>query len=152
MAGSLTRPPRAPAEEQEALVEPGILPHHLGGQRQAVGDERAQENAVEVDDEAARREEFAVEQRIDQEPAGELERLERVLLDQKNGGVMFAIEALQQFEQLAHDKRRKTKRRLIQQKQTRAADERARNSEHLLLAARERAPGLSHPGLELWEK
>src|SRR5262245_40131440 len=68
-----------------------------------------------------------------------LEREQRILLDQKNGDALRRYVA-DDFEDLGHHQRRETHRGLVEEQKLRRAHERARDREHLLLAARER-PG-----------
>src|ERR1700729_3164218 len=57
---------------------------------------------------------------------GELERMKGVLLDQKNGQALALVQFGDNLENLLDDKRRKSKRRLIQKQQSRSAHPRAR--------------------------
>ncbi|HEX2071825.1 MAG TPA: hypothetical protein VHF90_09290 [Thermoleophilaceae bacterium] len=67
---------------------------------------------------------------------GELERAQRVLLDQQHGHA-FLAQAGDDREDLVDHRRREAERRLVEQQQPRAGDESASDREHLLLAARE---------------
>src|SRR5438132_1035208 len=68
-----------------------------------------------------------------------------VLLDQEYGQIVLAIELPDGIENLSRDQRRKAQGRLIKQQKTRSAHQRARNRQHLLLAARQRPATLSNP-------
>ena len=67
-----------------------------------------------------------------------------VLLDQEDGHAL-APDLGDGLEDLAGDQRGEAERRLVQQEKPRAGHERAADGEHLLLAARERAGGLTAP-------
>src|SRR6266568_255867 len=73
---------------------------------------------------------------------GELERMESILLDQKDGEPVLGIERFDGVEDLPDNQRSKAERRLVQEKEPRPAHERPRNGQHLLLAAREGAAAL----------
>src|SRR6185503_2908182 len=79
---------------------------------------------------------------------GELERVIGVLLDQEDREAFLGIELADGVEDLAHDQRRQTKRRLVEQQKPRPAHQRARDRQHLLLATRQRAAALAKPLLE----
>src|SRR5262245_5629813 len=66
----------------------------------------------------------------------ELQRVERVLLHQEHGELLLAVELADRAEDLANDQRRQAERRLVEQQQPRPAHQRARDRQHLLLAAR----------------
>ena len=60
-----------------------------------------------------------------------------ILLDDEYGKFFFAGEADKQIAHLRDDQRRQTLRRLVHHKQARIAEKRARDRQHLLLAARQ---------------
>src|SRR5882724_1024828 len=68
--------------------------------------------------------------------------MKRVLLDQKDGELLLDVEGADDVENLPGDERGEAERRFVQQQEARPAHERARDRQHLLLAARERAPAL----------
>ena len=70
-----------------------------------------------------------------------LERLLRVLLHEHNRDALF-VELFDDVEDIAHDQRCKTQRRLVQQQNLRVCHQRAPDGEHLLFAAGERAGNL----------
>ena len=73
---------------------------------------------------------------------GELERVEGVLLDQEDGQLLVGVELPDGGENLPRDQRREPERRLVEQQQPRPAHQRARDRQHLLLAAGQRAAAL----------
>src|SRR5262249_58982447 len=83
---------------------------------------------------------------------GELERVEGVLLDQEHGELLLLVERLDRLEDLPRDERGQAQRGLVEEKQAGAAHERARDREHLLLAAREGAAALMQPFFQPWEQ
>src|SRR5262249_26076265 len=83
---------------------------------------------------------------------GELERMERVLLDQEYRELVLAVELTDGGENSFDQKRREAERGLVEEKEPRAAHERARDRQHLLLAARERSAALAQPLFEAGEK
>src|SRR6266567_913713 len=76
---------------------------------------------------------------------GELEGMKRVLLDQEDGELLLDVEGADDLENLPGDERGEPERRLVEQQEARPAHERARDRQHLLLAARERAAALVEP-------
>ena len=62
----------------------------------------------------------------------------RVLLDDEHGEPLV-VQVLDDAEDLRDEQRREAERRLVEQEQPRPLHERAREREHLLLAAAERA-------------
>src|SRR5262249_9585863 len=89
---------------------------------------------------AARKRDAAIDD--DVAAVRQLEGVEGVLFNQKYSYFLFHIESLDCFEDLARDHWGEAKRGLVEQQQARAAHEGARNRQHLLLAARERAAAL----------
>src|SRR5438132_1691258 len=75
----------------------------------------------------------------------ELERMKGVLLDQEDRDPVARVEVAHDGKNLLRDQRRETERGLVEQQETRPSHERARDREHLLLAARERASALVAP-------
>src|SRR6266508_1046911 len=73
-----------------------------------------------------------------EELMGDLQRHVGVLLDEEDGGPV-AIELGDDVEDLGDDQRRQAERGLVHQQEARSRHEGARDREHLLLAARERA-------------
>ena len=63
-----------------------------------------------------------------------------------------AVELADRVEDLPHDQRRKAERGLVEQQQARARHQGARDREHLLLAARQRAAALVQPLLQAREQ
>ena len=61
----------------------------------------------------------------------------KILLGQQHGGPGF-LQAPQPLEQRLHDERGETLGRLVQQQERRVAEQRARDGDHALLAARKR--------------
>ena len=78
----------------------------------------------------------------------ELQRDVRVLLDDEHGQALLLVQLPDDAEDLGDEQRREAERRLVEQEQARALHERAREREHLLLAAAERAGLLVAPLLE----
>src|SRR5690606_20059624 len=74
--------------------------------------------------------------------ARQLQRHRYVLLDQHTGHA-FAIEIAHRRQHLLHDRRREAERRLVEHDQFRLAHQAAADGDHLLLAARQGAGGLS---------
>src|SRR5712692_1094382 len=68
-------------------------------------------------------------------PVRQIQRMECVLLHQEHREILLAVELLDRTEYLACNERRQSQRGLIQQKQTRPPHQRARDRQHLLLAA-----------------
>src|SRR3990167_6310975 len=66
---------------------------------------------------------------------GDGEREPRVLLDQEHRDA-FAVQPLDDLEDLLHDEWREPQRRLVHHEQAGAGHQRARHCQHLLLAAR----------------
>ena len=66
------------------------------------------------------------------------ERDPRVLLDDEHGEPVPLVQLADDPEDLAHDHRREPERRLVEHQQARSRHQRAREREHLLLAARQR--------------
>src|SRR5262249_31486525 len=56
----------------------------------------------------------------------QIERMERILLHEKDGQLLFSVELANGAENLARNERRQAKRRLVQQKQTGSSHQRAR--------------------------
>src|SRR5580700_2364532 len=83
---------------------------------------------------------------------GEFQRMKGVLLDQENSQPFGLVQFRDHFEDLLDDEGRKSKRRLVQEQQAGPAHERARNRQHLLLAARQRSAALRGPLLQAWKK
>jgi hypothetical protein len=79
---------------------------------------------------------------------GQLQCQLRVLLHHQDGDLVLAVDLAEDLEQIAHDQRREAERRFIQQHQPRAQHQCARDREHLLFAARERAGLLGIAPLE----
>src|SRR5688572_5585614 len=75
----------------------------------------------------------------------DLERDRGVLLDDKDGQAVLLVQLGDDPEDLARDQRRKAERRLVEEQEPRPAHQGAREREHLLLAARERARVLVDP-------
>src|SRR3974390_2828549 len=73
---------------------------------------------------------------------GKAQGVEGVLLHQEDGELLLCVEAADSVENLPGDQRRKPERRLVEQEQARPAHQRARDGEHLLLAARKCATAL----------
>ena len=67
----------------------------------------------------------------------ELERVEGVLLDQKHRDALVPVEVGDRVEDLLDEQRREAERRLVEQQQARPTHQRARDRQHLLLAARQ---------------
>src|SRR5690349_15719860 len=82
----------------------------------------------------------------------ELERVERVLLDQKDCETVLGIERFDRIENLLDDQRRQAQRRLIQQQQSWPTHQRPRDCEHLLFAARKRSAALIQALAQTWEE
>src|SRR6185312_851606 len=74
---------------------------------------------------------------------GEAERERRVLLDQEHADAFALVDGAHDPEDLLDHQGRKAERRLVEKKHARPEHESAGESEHLLLAARERARGLA---------
>src|SRR5271163_863480 len=72
----------------------------------------------------------------------ELERVESVLLDEKNGEIVAFVERADRGEDLLHEERRQTERRLVEEDEPRPAHQRASDRQHLLLAAGQCAAAL----------
>jgi hypothetical protein len=70
---------------------------------------------------------------------GEVEGERGILLDQQDAHLLLLVDAAQDAEDLDHDQRRQAERRLVEQHQARLQHQRARDRQHLLLAARQRA-------------
>src|SRR6266566_6765600 len=87
------------------------------------------------------------DQAVDHDVAavGELERVERVLLDQEHGELVLAVEVANRGENLFDQEWREAERRLVEQQEPRPPHESARDRQHLLLAARKRAAALAQP-------
>src|SRR5574341_893360 len=84
-------------------------------------------------------------------PIGDVERYARVLFDEQDCGTL-AFQLTDRVKNDAHQYRCKSKRRLIEQEQLRAAHQRAANRQHLLFATRERPSQLTTPVFEYWEQ
>src|ERR671925_1221277 len=69
----------------------------------------------------------------------ELQRDVRVLLDDEHRQALLLVQLADDAEDLRDEQRRETERRLVEEQQPRTLHERAREREHLLLAAAERA-------------
>src|SRR5690606_15190177 len=69
----------------------------------------------------------------------QLERVEGVLLDEKDGKLLARIEHADRIKDLPHDQWREAQRGLVEQQQPRPAHQRACDREHLLFAAGEGA-------------
>ena len=80
---------------------------------------------------------------------GGRERRACVLLDDQDRGPLALVQLADDPEDLGDDERRETERRLVEEQEPRPLHHRAREREHLLLAARERArllgPALLQP-------
>ena len=81
----------------------------------------------------------------------EPQRVEGVLLDEEHGQALARVELGDDLEDLLDDERREPERGLVEQQQLRPAHQRARDGEHLLLAARQRAAALVQALLEARE-
>src|SRR5207302_11502475 len=77
---------------------------------------------------------------------GGLQREVRVLLHHADGQALPLVQLADNAEQLGDEHGREPERRLVEEQEPRAVDERAGEREHLLLAAAER-PGLLPPPL-----
>src|SRR5262249_62178704 len=77
-----------------------------------------------------------------------LQGVERVLFHQKHGELFFGVELLDRVEDLARDQRRQAERGLVEKEEARVSHQRARDRQHLLLAARKRAAALVDALLE----
>src|SRR5260370_32445073 len=75
----------------------------------------------------------------------ELEGVERVLLDQEYGELLLRVERADGLENLPGDERGEPERGLVEQQEAWPAHQRARDRQHLLLAARQRAAALVQP-------
>ena len=82
---------------------------------------------------------------------GELQRVKGVLLDEEHRQAFRLVELGDDVEDLLDDQRREAERRLVEQQQPRPAHQRARDRQHLLLAARQRAAALRRAFLEARE-
>src|SRR5258708_13514623 len=69
---------------------------------------------------------------------GDLQRAVGELLDQQHGRLARGLELLDEAEDLVDDHRRQPHRRLVEEQQPGPREQRARDGEHLLLAAGER--------------
>ena len=67
----------------------------------------------------------------------------RILLDDEHRQPVPLVQLADDAEDLAHDQRREPERRLVEHEQPRPRHQRAREREHLLLAAGERARRLA---------
>src|SRR5215470_1433752 len=81
----------------------------------------------------------------------DLERLARVLLDHEDGQAP-RVDLPDLLEETLHDFRREAERRLVHDQEPRLRDQRARDREHLLLTARERAGELAAALAQAWEQ
>src|SRR5881296_853062 len=70
-----------------------------------------------------------------------VERRVRVLLDDEDGEALLLVEPAHELEELLDDDGREAERGLVEEEEPRPRQARARDREHLLLAARE-GPGL----------
>src|ERR1700722_17335046 len=76
---------------------------------------------------------------------GEIESERGVLLDDEKAHALVAINLAERAKDFRHHQRRKAERRLVEHQQTRPHEKRARDRQHLLLAARERSRLLAAP-------
>src|SRR5215212_3931554 len=83
---------------------------------------------------------------------GKLQRVECILLDKEYRDALGAVEFTDGGENLLDDQRRKPERGLIEQQQAGARHQCARDREHLLLAAGERAAALALTLAENWKQ
>ena len=74
---------------------------------------------------------------------GDLDRDAEVLLDEQHRDLALGGERFEHGRNLLHDDRREALGRLVHHQQLRVEEQRARNREHLLLAARELSPAIS---------
>src|SRR5262249_55509394 len=111
-------PPSRNSPDKKALEHQGIFPH-LRMLRQFA-------RVTGVAD-------FAALDDVD--AIGELSGKAEILLGQEHGGPSF-LQALQPLEQRLHDQWREALGRLVQQQQRRVAEQRARDGDHALFAAR----------------
>ena len=88
----------------------------------------------------------------DEAAMGELERVIGVLFDQEYREPVAGVERSDDVEDLPRDQRREAERRLVEQQEPRPPHQGARDGEHLLLAARQRAAALAEPLGEAWEQ
>src|SRR3954470_9627483 len=82
---------------------------------------------------------------------GQLEGHRAGLLDEQHADALLLVDRAEDPEELLHDEWRKAERRLVEEQQLRPQHERARDREHLLLAARKGAGLLATAFLEAGE-
>ena len=86
-------------------------------------------------------------------PLGEFERDARMLLDQEERQLVFALQAVEALQDGIDDHRRQALERLVHQQQARIAHQRPGDAQHLLLAAGQRVaaipPALGERGKEI---
>ncbi len=77
--------------------------------------------------------------------------MERILFHEEDGHAFLGVQVADHVEDLAHDDRRETERRFVEQQKLWPAHQRAGDGEHLLLAARQGAGPLLQTLLEARE-